>query len=209
MLARLALGEEPTRTENTMASKRAKKRPKPRTAKKTAASKAKAKAKGKGKGKATERKPAKAAPPKAAAKAAAKPRAANEASSSATNVGAHMTRSPHTIGRDQTLALAHELMNKHRIRHLPVLEGGQLVGMLSQRDLYFVESLDSSSPGEVKVEEAMTQDVFEVGKDTPLASVVDTMLQHKHGCAVVTDGGKVSGVFSTIDALGVLLEKLR
>ena len=184
-----------------MASKRAKKTPKPRTAKKPAAPKAKAKAKGKP----AARKPAK----PAARKAIAKPKAASKGSSSAFSVGAHMTRSPHTIGRDQTLTLAHELMNKHRIRHLPVLEGGQLVGMLSQRDLYFVESLDSSAPGEVKVEEAMTQDVFEVGQNTPLAQVVETMLEHKHGCAVVTDGGKVAGVFSTIDALSVLLAKLR
>jgi acetoin utilization protein AcuB len=177
-----------------MAKKRAKKSSKPRTAKPAV----------------RKRKPAsrRAAAPKKPTKAATS-KAASKGASSVAGVAEHMTRSPHTIGRDQTLALAHELMNKHRIRHLPVLEGGQLVGILSQRDLYFVESLDASSPSEVKVEEAMTQEVFEVDKGATLVSVIATMVQHKHGCAVVTEGGKVAGVFSTIDALRVLLHTLR
>lgn len=153
-----------------------------------------------------KRKPVKAKPAPAKAKPKASPAAK---ASSAGSVAAYMTASPHTIGRDQTLVRAHELMNKHGIRHLPVLEAGQLVGILSQRDLFFVESLDASSPAAVTVDDAMTQDVSAVGKTTPLAKVVDSMLQRKHGCAVVTDGGKVVGVFSTIDALRVLLDRLR
>jgi acetoin utilization protein AcuB len=136
-------------------------------------------------------------------KAPARPRAA-----SAPLVSAFMTRSVHTIGRDQTLAHAHELMNKYRIRHLPVLDGGVLVGMLSQRDLYFVETLSSDKPDAITVDEAMTQDVFEVGVDEKLASVAKTMQRKKHGCAVVTKGAKVVGVFSTIDALKALLSYL-
>jgi acetoin utilization protein AcuB len=123
-------------------------------------------------------------------------------------VSQYMTRSPHTIGRDQTLARAHELMNEYRIRHLPVLDGGQLVGMLSQRDLYFVETLDTTPASEIKVDEAMTQDVFEVAQDATLAQVADVMLRKKHGCAVVIDGSKVIGVFSTTDALRALLAYL-
>ena len=124
-------------------------------------------------------------------------------------VAEFMTRSPHTIGRDQTLALAHELMRKYRIRHLPVLEGGQLIGLVSQRDLYFVEALDGSAPERVTVAEAMTQDVFAVAAATPLERVVETMISKKHGCAVISDGGKVAGVFSTIDGLRALLQLSR
>ena len=119
-----------------------------------------------------------------------------------------MTRSVHTIGRDQMLSFAHETMNKHRIRHLPVLDGGKLVGLVSQRDLYFVEALDNTSPDRVPVDEAMTQDVFETGPDTPLSDVVRTMLDKKYGCAVVTEGGQVVGVFSAIDALEAFLKFL-
>jgi acetoin utilization protein AcuB len=46
-----------------------------------------------------------------------------------------MTRSPLTIGQDQPLAAAHRMMREHRVRHLPVLDGGMLVGVVSQRDL--------------------------------------------------------------------------
>jgi acetoin utilization protein AcuB len=123
-------------------------------------------------------------------------------------VSAFMTRSPHTIGRDQTLARAHELMNKHRIRHLPVLAGGRLVGLLSQRDLYFVESLDDTAADRIKVEEAMTQEVFATAPDTPLGDVISTMVRKKHGCAVVMQGGQVAGVLSTIDGLKALLTYL-
>ena len=53
-------------------------------------------------------------------------------------VSAFMTPGPHTIGRDQTLAVAHRLVREHGIRHLPVLHGGKQVGDQSQRDLHFI-----------------------------------------------------------------------
>ena len=46
-----------------------------------------------------------------------------------------MTRAPLSIRPEQTLAEAHRLMRKHRIRHLPVVDRGKLVGIVSQRDL--------------------------------------------------------------------------
>jgi acetoin utilization protein AcuB len=46
------------------------------------------------------------------------------------SVQKYMTTSPHTVGADQTLAHAHSVLREHRIRHLPVLRGGQLVGKL-------------------------------------------------------------------------------
>jgi acetoin utilization protein AcuB len=141
-------------------------------------------------------------------KAKSTPKSSTKAVSKTPRISRYMTRSPHTIGRDQTLERAHELMNAHRIRHLPVLDGGELVGLLSQRDMYFVEMLDSTPRAEVKVEEAMTQDVFEVQNDAKLAQVAATMLRKKLGCAVVTEAGKVVGVFSTTDALRALVEHL-
>ena len=46
-----------------------------------------------------------------------------------------MTREVVTCGPDNTMAEAESLMNKHRIRHLPVVDGGKLIGMLSIRDV--------------------------------------------------------------------------
>jgi acetoin utilization protein AcuB len=121
-------------------------------------------------------------------------------------VGQFMTSSVRTIGTDQSLGHAHEMMNKYRIRHLPVLDGGELVGIVSQRDLYFVETFGDTPPAEIRVDEAMTTDVFVTSRDAPLADVVRTMIKRKLGCAVVTRAGNVIGVFSAIDGLKALLQ---
>lgn len=119
-----------------------------------------------------------------------------------------MTKSPHTIGQEQSLAVAHQLMNKHAIRHLPVLHGGKLVGMVSQRDLLFVETLKDVDPEKVTVSEAMTPDAFTVTPTTSVRSIVAEMIDGKFGSAVITDHDHVVGVFTTVDALRALVSVL-
>src|SRR5687767_11866268 len=80
----------------------------------------------------------------------------------------YMTMSPHTIGADQTLAHAHAMLREHRIRHLPVLRGGRLVGMLTERDLGLVEAFKDVDPQLVVVEDAMSQEVYEVAPESLL-----------------------------------------
>jgi acetoin utilization protein AcuB len=123
-------------------------------------------------------------------------------------VYSYMTPSPHTIGRTQTLASAAELMHKHHVRHLPVLDGGTLVGVVSDRDLRLVESIRGTDPKTTMVEEAMTQDPFFVLADAPLRDVATQMVEHKYGSAIVTERGHVVGIFTTIDALRALLVQL-
>jgi acetoin utilization protein AcuB len=120
----------------------------------------------------------------------------------------YMSPLPHSIGRDQPLARAHELMRKHRIRHLPVLDGGVLVGLVSQRDLHFIETLRDVDPEEVLVEEAMTPDPFFVAPETPLREAVVQMAEHKYGATVVMDGARIVGVLTAVDALRALAELL-
>ena len=118
----------------------------------------------------------------------------------------HMTPSPHTIGRDQPLAKASALMQAHHIRHLPVLDGGVLVGVLSDRDVRLVESVSGTDPKTTLVEEAMTPEPFFVLADAPIRDVAAEMVAHKYGCAMVTERGHVVGIFTTIDALRALLD---
>jgi acetoin utilization protein AcuB len=125
-----------------------------------------------------------------------------------TSIANFMTRSPHCIGKDQKLATASSLMRDARLRHLPVLEAGRLVGMLSQRDIYFVETIQGVDPVEVSVEDAMTQDAYQVQPTARLHTVVAAMAKKKIGSAVVVEDGKVVGVFTTTDALTVLSELL-
>jgi acetoin utilization protein AcuB len=119
-----------------------------------------------------------------------------------------MTPAPHTIGPTRSLAVARHMMQEHGIRHLPVLDGGRIVGLLSERDLLLVETVPNVNPTNVRVEEAMVQEVLTVEPDTPVAEVVERMLERKAGSAVVCDGDRVVGVFTTIDALAALHELL-
>ena len=121
----------------------------------------------------------------------------------------YMTESPHSIGVDQPLAMAHEMMRTHRIRHLPVLRAGKLVGIVSERDLYLVETLREVDPKSVPVEEAMSQSAYCVSPRAPLTRVADKMAEKKYGCAVVMEGGEVVGMFTVVDALRALSEVTR
>ena len=121
----------------------------------------------------------------------------------------YMTPSPHSVGLDQTLATAHAIMQKHQGRHLPVLEGGKLVGVVTQRDLYLIETFKDIDPETVPVEDAMTMDVYCVEPDDTLESVVRHMADQKIGCAVVMARTKVTGLFTTTDAMRALVALLK
>lgn len=118
----------------------------------------------------------------------------------------YMTPSPHTIGKSQSLRAAHDLMRQHGIRHLPVLDRGTLVGIVTLRDLHLVETLKDVDPLEVTVEEAMSPDPFQVGPRASLVKVARTMSERRIGCAIVVERSKVIGVFTAVDALRVLAE---
>ena len=124
-------------------------------------------------------------------------------------IDTYMTISPHTVGADQTLAHAHELLREHRIRHLPVLRGGQLIGMLTERDLALIEKLKDVDPRTLKIEEAMTADVYTVAPDARLDVVVSEMAARKLGSAIIVRSGKVAGIFTMVDACNALAELLQ
>ncbi|MFW2390136.1 MAG: CBS domain-containing protein [Polyangiales bacterium] len=118
-----------------------------------------------------------------------------------------MTSMPHTVGSEQTITFAQKLMQKYGIRHLPVLHGGELYGIVSDRDLGMIAGLNEVNPDATTVEEAMTQEAYTVSKDTPLFTVLNEMLEHKYGSAIVVEGIKIIGILTTHDALALLVEK--
>jgi acetoin utilization protein AcuB len=119
-----------------------------------------------------------------------------------------MSTSPHSIGKDQSLAKAHETMKAHHIRHLPVLDAGRLVGLLTSRDLALVETFRDVDPKQVTVEDAMSTEVYAVSPTAPLDEVVREMAEKKYGSAVVLSNGHVVGIFTTVDACRALAELL-
>jgi acetoin utilization protein AcuB len=122
-------------------------------------------------------------------------------------IARYMTRQPWTIRPDAKLSQAKEMMREHAIRHLPVLEAGRLVGILSERDLYLLDRLDQLDE---TVEDAMTVDVYVAHYDDPVDSIVERMAERKYGSAVVLDRrGGVEGIFTTTDGMQVLADVLR
>jgi acetoin utilization protein AcuB len=115
-----------------------------------------------------------------------------------------MTPGPHCIGVDQSLERAAARMAELYVRHLPVLEGGQLVGVVSERDIALIRSVVRGQDDQLTVEEAMTAVPYCVSPDSPVAEVARHMASRKLGSAIVIDQGKIAGVFTTTDALQVL-----
>jgi acetoin utilization protein AcuB len=118
-----------------------------------------------------------------------------------------MTPAPVCIAFDADLESAVASMREHAIRHLPVMDEGTLVGVVSERDLAMVESLVPEEWRQICVAEAMTPHPYAVPPDAPLCDVAKHMAQEKLGCAVVTTPhGEVIGLFTTTDALRVLAQ---
>lgn len=121
----------------------------------------------------------------------------------------YMTTVPHSVGDEQTLAYASALMKEHGIRHLPVLRGGKLLGILTDRDINLIESLGGVETAGLAVAEAMTEEPYTVPPDAPLDEVTAEMAEKKYGSAVVVQNHKVVGIFTTVDACRALSELLR
>lgn len=119
-----------------------------------------------------------------------------------------MTRSPITVDAGESLADAQRRMREHAVRHLPVLRDGRLVGVLSQRDVYQLWTLADAQLEVDRVEEAMSARVFVVGPTAFVRDVARVMVETKYGCAVVVDGDRVMGIFTSHDALRHLAEAL-
>ena len=115
-----------------------------------------------------------------------------------------MTPAPFTVTRDTGLAAAHETMRRHEIRHLPILDEGDLVGVVDERDLAIAERFPEAQ--RMAVGEIMSPEPYAVHPSTPLAEVAGEMAKRRHGVAIVVAKGHVVGVFTAVDGLRALAE---
>lgn len=120
----------------------------------------------------------------------------------------YMTTVPKTIGSDRSLDQAINVMRDLNIRHLPVLQAGRLVGILTDRDVKLVLGFENADATKIKVEEAFTPNPYFTSPQSPLNEVVSEMASHKYGCALVVDNNKLVGIFTEIDAYKALSELL-
>lgn len=117
------------------------------------------------------------------------------------------TVSPIVANREMTLKDIWELMKESKIRHMPILEKGKSIGIVSERDL--LPFIGTQFSNKIKAHELMHEDFYVVQKGSLLKNVVFDMSQKKIGSALVEDkNGDIFGIFTSVDALNALNEIL-
>jgi len=125
-----------------------------------------------------------------------------------------MSHAPKTLGRNDQLTIADDVMGAARIRHLPVLdEDGKLCGILSQRDMFrgaLAAALGYGTAAQRKmlamlvVKEVMTTDVVTIRPDASLAEAAKLMLERRVGCLPVVEGGGLVGILTEGDFVALV-----
>jgi acetoin utilization protein AcuB len=122
-----------------------------------------------------------------------------------------METAPTTVRVDDRMDLIEDLMSLGRVRHLPVMDGDRLVGVVSLRDL-LAHSLSRALDFEprqrrvflksVDVREAMSKRLLTVRPEAPVKEAAETMLRHRIGCLPVVDAaGALVGIVTETDLL--------
>ncbi len=124
-----------------------------------------------------------------------------------------------TLTEDETLAHAQRCMARGRIRHLPVVRDGKLVGLVTHRDLLAASFsiFADVDPHEqrrifvtVPVVEAMHRDVVTVPADLSVKHAAEILLKNKYGCLPVVDGdGTLVGILTEADFLRLTVRLLQ
>ena len=120
-----------------------------------------------------------------------------------------MTREVVTVGPETTAAEALALCRENGIRHLPVLEGGRLVGVISDRDLRSATpALGDPNRAEalqkIRVGDEMIRDVEMARPEDPIEDAALEMYEKRIGCLPVVDGEKLVGIITTSDVMRAL-----
>ena len=117
-----------------------------------------------------------------------------------------MTRAPITVSEECPVRLALAQMQRDGVRHLLVLDGGRLSGILSNRDVRRL-ALEDPGPSLLSgpVRSIMTEDPITVAPETAVTVAARLLLEHRIGALPVRDGHEILGIFTTADALEALL----
>lgn len=122
-----------------------------------------------------------------------------------------------TLAPNERLHLAHDLMKLGRVRHMPVVSKGRLVGIVTQRDLFraamssvlqFRARAEREWLEHISVAEVMTKDVVTARSDWTVRQAVDVMLERGFGCLPVVDDEALLGLLTETDCLRLLARLL-
>jgi acetoin utilization protein AcuB len=121
-----------------------------------------------------------------------------------------MTREVVTASPRATAGEAIGLCRERRIRHLPIVEDGRLVGIVSDRDLRSAlpaigDPARAAALEEVLVSDVMTRDVVTARPDDPVEAAANAMRERKIGCLPVVEGGELVGIITSSDVMEALV----
>jgi acetoin utilization protein AcuB len=119
-----------------------------------------------------------------------------------------MTSDPIFISSHETIATAHATMAEKGFRHLPVVDGGRLVGVLSKTDVGRL-ALDVPELMEKRIAELMTPNPMTIGPDEHIEVAAANMALRKINCLLVVRHGELVGIVTTYDLLDALARRLR
>ena len=113
-----------------------------------------------------------------------------------------MTPFPHWIDAGEPLLAARDVMQELRVRHLPVKEEGQLVSIITDRDIKFVldPSLGMPPREALRVRDVAVYSAYVVDLNTPLSTVLIEMAERRIGSTLITRNGELCGIFTSTDA---------
>ena len=120
-----------------------------------------------------------------------------------------------TVQPDDSLESARRLMHDRRIHHLPVVgEAGRLVGLLSLTDVlagtdsFLRNEDDRLHPGEIPVGDVMVTDVITVDEHAGIRQAALFLERHRIGCLPVVTDGRLKGIITDTDFVGVAINLL-
>lgn len=121
-----------------------------------------------------------------------------------------MTPFPYSIGQRESLEKAREMMEEHRIHHLPVMDSGVPLGAISHRDLHrALAEASSEDAGSLTVADLIRDEAYVADLSEPLDRVLRHMAEKRLGVALVVKDDRLAGIFTLTDACRCFAESLR
>ncbi|MBI4819879.1 MAG: CBS domain-containing protein [Deltaproteobacteria bacterium] len=119
-----------------------------------------------------------------------------------------MSASVHRLAPSDPLADAYALVEEHGVRHFPVIDGESVVGILTLSDLAVLASTMALDRDTALVSDVMTLEPYCVSSDADVGVVAREMSARRIGSALILEGDKLVGVFTSTDAVRALGELL-
>ena len=121
----------------------------------------------------------------------------------------YMTPNPHTVAPDASLVSVQELMQRHHIHHVPVLDGAnRLVGILSDRDVRSAVGYDRTLTEKLSASEVMTAEPTTIALDAQLEEVLQIFRTHRFGAVLVLRSGGLVGIITKSDIVRAFYQLL-